>query len=275
MADGYQLEKFTEKELENFENLRGQAFAKLYVIDSLDYLLLMAYRFEEYVVEKIDKQGKQYLVLKKNENKGINNFSYAEILNRIEENFELLNPKEQKYYLKLKDLFSLQAGRMQLYQSFPNTQARNIANLLLPEHIEVKEDNKKEKLIWLGELEQAKLLIEEWKKYKFIGKIDTEKVLSMFCDMNGESFSNFKREIIIWDGTDSELTLFFRKMTEQPYKLVSAKQIWQKLSNCFLNSDGDALKPKSLSVSSQKAKPRTSDTIEAILREVCSSKNQS
>ena len=188
------------------------------------------------------------------------------MLERIEDNTENLNMKEKIYFYKIKQLIELQLSKIELHINYPNVLLLNAGNYKTEQNETLKEEIKKERIVCLTEKEIIEKLIDAWKKNSFIDNIETEKILSIFCDIYGNLFTTYPKEKMKWNKRQSELTYFFRLLIDPSNKIISDNKIWVKVSKCFLVNDVKSLMPSSLAVSSQKGNPKSKDLIKRIVK---------
>lgn len=129
MDDEYRLIKFTKEDLTNFNYIEERARNFPFVKDSLEYLLDVLYRFENYVVEKIIFRNKRQLKLRKN------NFSdttdLIKIVDRIEEYSDELSIDERLFILKIRNLITHIMRRLHVDGLYSKSRLRNDSPSLL------------------------------------------------------------------------------------------------------------------------------------------------
>lgn len=136
MDEDYRLRKFTKEDLANFNYIEERTSSFPFVKDSLDYLLDVLYRFENYVVEKIMFRNKRQLKLRKN------NFSdktaLIKIVDRIEEYSDELSIDERLFISKIRNLITHQMRRLHVNSLYAESRLRNKSLYLLEEQKEDK-----------------------------------------------------------------------------------------------------------------------------------------
>ena len=95
--------------------------------------------------------------------------------------------------------------------------------------------------------------------------MNIDKALSIFCNAKGIRFSNVQSEKIKWKKNNTDLGFFFREMIYGKTKIISDKEIWVKVSNHFLDRNGNKIKPNSISVASQSKNPKNKKLIKKII----------
>ena len=169
MDDGYLFRKFTDKDLDNFDLVEKQVSKIPHIKESLEYILTEMYAFSNYIAEKKLTSNKK---LKSKIVKRNNNLAISNMLEETEMYEENLTIKERLYIAKLKNLYILQEKRLNIHSSFTTQAIRNNINFFNEEHENIIEDNIKNYIVFLGEKEQATLLITEWIKNSFIDNIE-------------------------------------------------------------------------------------------------------
>lgn len=264
------------EDFNRFEVFEQSALAIPFVKESVEYLLTIRYKFENYVTEKIYNPKKKITYHNtyppKKENKQLTGINYNQEPAHLEQlkALGILDERESDFFDKLNNLIRLQMNRMRLHQEFPNINIRNQISYSNEDQIYLTEKEKKENLIWLGSRDQLELLLTELIDKKYHG--EKEKLLGLFCDMNGRSFTRAKKEKTKWHKHNSELAFLIRLLISGSNKLLSAESIWVKTSKCFNDNNGKTITPKSLSVSSQKGNPKTQDELKSIVEKVKSLK---
>lgn len=260
MDEDPQLWKLKYEDLNNFEFFEKYAFTIPFVKDSVEYLLTIRYKFENYITEKLHSTNKKthsprIITTTETKQQPITRENYREIVNLEKINtMELLSKSEALFYDKLNNLIRLQMNRMRLHQELSGINIRNQINYGGQEQILLDEHEKKENLIWLGTKEQLQLLLVELTANKFIAGGDKERVLRLFCDNTGKTFNRIKKEMVRWQGKQTELSLLIKDFSEGSNKLLSNEHIWAKTTNCFLDQNGKQLKSNNLGVAYQKGK---------------------
>lgn len=274
MEDDPQLWKIKYEDLNNFEFFEKCAFTIPFVKDSVEYLLTIRYKFENYVTNKIHTAKKKLVPTKaeslpKNSNQIIPFNNFREIVNLEQiRMLDILDKREAIFYDKLNNLIRLQMNRMRLHQELPGINIKNQINYGGEEQVTLNVKEVKENLIWLGSKEQLKLLIEELTDNKFLAAADKEKVLRLFCDNSGKTFNRIKKEMVRWLGKKTELSLLINTATDGSNKLLSNEHIWSRTAKCFLDENGKQLNPKSLGVAYQKGNPKTKELLADIIKKV-------
>ncbi len=143
MDEDYRLRKFTKEDLTNFNYIQEKASAFPFVKDSLEYLLDVLYRFENYVVEKIIFRNKRQLKLRKN------NFSentdLIKIVDRIEEYSDELSIDERLFISKTRNLITHQMRRLHVDGLYGESRLKNKSPFLVEEHGKDKSVKNKDK----------------------------------------------------------------------------------------------------------------------------------
>ncbi len=268
MKDDHHTGEFNHDYIGKFEGIQKRALEIPYVKDSVEYLLTIAYEFENYIVEKIADRDKTGLVLRKIETDAAGGSNVFLILERIKEFEEHLTIKERLFIIKIKNLIELQLKKLKLHTVFPENHIRNRARILLAENSEQVEAIKKERIVWLAGKEKAERLVALLQKHHFIDETDADICLSIFCGKDGELFTKENPIKIKWNGLNSELTYLIRRLTGGGGRFITDTELWVKVSRWFLDKNGKALKANNLSVSSQKGKPKTKSVIDAIIKEL-------
>lgn len=251
------LRKFTAKDLDNFDQVQSNALSKELLAESVDYVAFEIYRFKNYAIEKILRKSKKGSSLARG---------------NIEElrNCEDLSIEDRIYAAKLINLRARLSERLQLKSDPKLFSIKNIMDYQEEDSLYTDEENKKKYIVFLAEKGKAELLAGEWIKNKFIDGLETQDVLSIFCDYNGKRFSNLDFERIRWNGNNRELGYFIRMMLQPNTKLLSDHEIWMKVSNFFLDRNGNKINPNNISVASQSI-PKGKQLIEKIVNKVKSS----
>lgn len=266
MDEEYRLRKITKEDLANFNYIEEKALAFPFVKDSVDYLLNVLYRFENYVVEKIIYGNKEEWRLRQKRTN--DKTDLISIVDRIDEYGDELSLEERFFISQVKNLITHQMRRLHADDMYPNSKLKNKNTLLIQEHNKDKSENKKDRIVWLVSKEQLEKLIIEWQKNQFIEEKNTEKVISNFCDTTGELFTTVTKEKIQWCKDITELVLFIGEMVNSKFKLIAGDEFWVKVCKCFFNKDGNELKPESLAVTYQKAKPKSKEKILKIVKTI-------
>lgn len=266
MEEEYHLRKFTKEDLNNFNNIEEKALAFPFVKDSLDYLLNVLYRFENYVVEKICYGNKEEWRLK--HTRTTDKTDLISIVDRIEEYGEELSIEERIFISQVKNLITHQMRRLHIDELYPKSRLKNKNIYLLEEHKPDKGENKKERLLWLVSKEVLEKLVIEWEENHFIEEDNREKVTSNFCDKNGELFTQGPKVKIRWCKKITELVVFIGEMVNSKFKYIADEDIWVKVCKCFVKKDGSELNPDSLAVTYQKAKPKSKELILKIIKTI-------
>lgn len=260
MDDDPQLWKIKYEDLNNFEFFEKCAFTIPFVKDSVEYLLTIRYKFENYVTNKIHTAKKKLVSnkttnLSKTNNQLIPINSYREIVNLEQiRMLDILDKREAMFYDKLNNLIRLQMNRMRLHQELPGINIKNQINYNGEEQVILNVKEIRENLIWLGSKEQLQLLIEELITNKFLAAADKERVLRLFCDNSGKTFNRIKKEMVRWQRKNTELSMMIKEFSEGSNKLLSNERIWARTAKCFLDQNGKQLKPNNLGVAYQKGK---------------------
>ncbi|QQS34775.1 MAG: hypothetical protein IPM56_10925 [Ignavibacteriales bacterium] len=266
MDDEYQARKFTKEDLDQFNNIEEKALTFPLAKESLEYLLNVLYKFENYVVEKICYGNQEEWRLKqtrRNERTDI-----LGIVDRIEEYGDELSMEERLFILRVKNLITHQMRRLHVDELYPKSRLRNRNVLLLAEHKPDKAENKKERIVWLSSKEVLQRLINEWKGNHFIEESNSEKVMSNFCDKDGVLFTAAHKEKIRWCKNNTELVTFIGEMAFSKFKCIAGDEIWAKVCKCFLSKDGKEMKPGSLAVTYQNCKPKNRELILNIIKTI-------
>lgn len=266
MDEEYRLRKFTKEDLTKIDQIEEKTYAYIFVKDSLEYLLNVLYRFDNYVVEKSIYGGKEEWRLRKN--KSNDKGDLISIVDRIEEYGDELSAEERVFIYKVRNLITHQMRRLQVDEMFLKSRLKNKNNYLLEEHKLDKSENRKDRIIWLGSKEVLIKLTNEWMKNQFIDDQDKDKVISNFCDKNGELFTQVRKEKIQWCKKITELVIFIGEMANSKIKFIASEEIWVKVCKCFLNKDGAELNADSLAVTYQKAKPKSKNDIIKIISKI-------
>jgi hypothetical protein len=262
MEEEYHLRKFTK---EQFEQIKQNAMDIPLVRDSIDYLLSVLYEFEKYVIENISYGNKQGLRLRISENDIMEKNNPISIVDRIEEYESELSLDQRIFAANIKTLITHQMRRLHIDEMYPRSRLKNKNNYFLEEHKPDKSQNKKDRLVWLGDKEILVKLVTEWEKNQFIEEKNQEKAISNFCNKNGDLFTAVPKEKIRWCKKITELVVFIGEMVYSKYKFIATDEIWAKVCKCFLKEDGSELNPDSLAVTYQKAKPKSKGLIIKIL----------
>lgn len=268
MKDDHHYGEFKNEYIGQFEGIQKRALELPYVKDSIEYLLTIAYGFENYIVEKIAERDKTGLVLKKIETDAAGGSNLFLILERIKEYEEHLTIQERLFIIKIKNLIELQIKKMRLHTVFPENHIRNRTPFIIVENQKLTEANKKERIVWLAEKEEAEKLIKHLHQNRFIDETDADICLSIFCGKDGELFKKENPVTVKWNGKNSELTYLIRKLSGGSGKFITDDEVWVKVSKWFLDKNGKELKPNSLSVSSQKGNPKSKAVIDAIVKDL-------
>ncbi|MBK7380312.1 MAG: hypothetical protein IPJ03_15215 [Ignavibacteriales bacterium] len=268
MDEEYRVRKFSKEDLDNFNNIEEKALAFPFVKDSLDYLLNELYRFENYVVEKICYGNKEEWRLK--QTRTSEKIDLISIVDRIEEYGDELSLEERLFISKVKNLITHQMRRLHIDELYPKSRLKNKNIYLLEEHEPDKVENKKDRIVWLTSKEELEKLTITWGENQFIEEKDIEKVISNFCDKNGELFTTVRKEKIRWCKKITELVVFIGEMVNSKYKFIGSDEIWVKVCKCFMNQDRSELNPDSLAVTYQKAKPKSKELILKIIKTISS-----
>jgi hypothetical protein len=266
MDDEYRLRKITKEVIANFNYIEEKALAFPFVKDSLDYLLNVLYGFENYVVEKIIYGNKEVWRLRQNRTN--EKTDLISIVDRIEEYGDELGIEERLFISKIRNLITHQMRRLHVDELYPKSRLKNKNTLFIEEHNRDKSENKKDRIVWLVSKEVLEKLIIEWQKNQFIQEKNTEKVISNFCDTTGELFTTVTKEKIQWCKDITELVVFIGEMVNSKFKLIAGDEFWVKVCKCFFNKDGNELKPESLAVTYQKAKPKSKEKILKIVKTI-------
>ncbi len=266
MDEDYRLRNITKEDLANFNNIEQKALALPFVKDSVDYLLSVLYRFENYVVEKMSHGNNEEWRLR--QTKTNEKTDLISIVDRIDEYGDELSLEERVFISKVKNLITHQMRRLHADDMYPKSRLKNKNTLLLEEHIRDKSENKKDKIVWLVSKEQLEKLIIEWQKNQFIEEKNVEKVISNFCDINGELFSTTQKDKIRWCKKITELVAFIGEMVNSKFKFIAGDEIWVKVCKCFINNDGSELNHYSLAVAYQNAKPKSKGSILKIIKTI-------
>ena len=264
MDDGYLFRKFTDKDLDKFDLVEKQVSKIPHIKESLEFILIEMYAFSNYITEKkltSNKKLKSKIVKKKN-------IAITNMLEETEMYEENLSLKERLYIAKLKNLYILQEKRLNIHTTYPDKSIKNRTNYFLEDQQLLNEENISNYIIFFGGKEKAELLINEWKKNKFIDDINTEKVLSIFCDSKGNNFTTLISEKIKWNTYNTDLGFFFREMINGRTKLISDKEIWVKVSKYFLDKNGMEIAPNNISAASQVKNPKNKLLIQKIINNV-------
>jgi len=254
MDEEYHLQKFTKEDLDSFDKIQNNVFLISDLTESIEYLFEIVYGFKNYIVDRVFEEIK--LNLTPNKITGTIQIDIVKILDKLEENAEYLTIKERIFLSKIRNLVGLQIAKLQLHSSYPKQKVKNRIHYLLEEHKVDFDKIKEDRLIWLGGKGKAELLVKQWKEYNYIEQIETEIVLSIFCDPKGNTFSPKDKTKIRWLKYNTELALFINGMTTITNKLISDESIWVKVCKCFISKNGKELDPNSMAVSYQKTKPR-------------------
>lgn len=134
------------------------------------------------------------------------------------------------------------------------------------------------KLVWLGSKEQLRILFSKLQKYGFVEDISehpdrTEKYFSVFSGPDGQSYTEYTPEKIIWNTPIRELAYLIDKLASLGKSaLIKNKDVWVKTSNVFLQSNGNPVNSDSMgSLISRKTKFTNKshlDQIISVLRKV-------
>ena len=187
--------------LKNFEFFERYALAIPFVKDSVEYLLTIRYKFDNYVTNKIHTSKKKLVsdkttIHSKPSNQIIPIRNYREIVNLEQiRMLDILDKREVMFYDKLNNLIGLQMNRMRLHQELPGINIRNEINYGGEEQVILNVKEIKENLIWLGSKEQLQLLIEELTNNDFLTASDKKKALRLFCDRSGKTFNKIQKEL--------------------------------------------------------------------------------
>jgi hypothetical protein len=255
MNDDPSLWKLKYEDLKNFEFYENYALTIPFVKESVEYLLIIKYKFQNYITEKLTKNTKPQII-------------NLESLEKTEELEKYLDIPERIFLQKLRNLIQCQMSKINLHNNYPNVQIRNIQNYLLQEHPTKNVETAKERLIWMESIEKLKALIQALKENGFIERTQTEKILSVFCDKKGNTFNTLSKEMITWNKQKSELAYLMRLLIDAKYRMLADREIWVKVSKCIVDKDGNAIKPNSLAVSSQKGNPKSKELINSIVDKV-------
>lgn len=274
MKDDHHSGEFKNEYIGQFEEIQKRALGIPYVKDSIEYLLTIAYGFENYVVEKIADRDKTGLLLKKIEKDAAGGSNVFLILEQIKEFEEHLTIHERLFIIKIKNLIELQIKKMRLHTVFPENHIRNRNRFLLEENPVQVEAIKKERIVWLAGKEKAEMFMALLQKHHFINEMEIEICLSIFCGKDGELFTKVNPIKIKWNGKNSELAHLIRKLSDGSEKYITNDELWVKVSKWFLDKNGKELKPNSISVSSQKGNPKSKALLDAIVSSVIKNKNQ-
>ncbi len=128
MNEEYRLRKFTKEDLANFNYIEERAWAFPFVKDSLDYLLDVLYRFENYVVEKIIFRNNRQLKLRKNNFS--DNTDLIKIVDRIEEYSDELSIDERLFISKIRNLITHVMRRLHVEGLYSKSRLRNDTPIL-------------------------------------------------------------------------------------------------------------------------------------------------
>lgn len=143
MDDEYRLRKFTKEDLANFNYIEERVRNFPYVRDSLEYLLDVLYRFENYVVEKIIFRNKRQLKLRRNNLS--DNADLIKIVDRIEEYRDELSIDERLFISKIRNLITHLMRRLHVDGLYSKSRLRNESPALLVKHIQDKRIKVKDK----------------------------------------------------------------------------------------------------------------------------------
>lgn len=161
MEEEYRLRKFTKEDLANFNYIEERAWSFPLVRDSLDYLLDVLYRFENYVVEKIIFRNKRQLKLRKN------NFSDStdliKIVDRIEEYSDELSIDERLFISKIRNLITHVMRRLHVDGLYSKSRLRNDSPPRLEKHTQEKRIKVKDKSD-VKDISSVNLLVEPKQK---------------------------------------------------------------------------------------------------------------
>jgi len=144
MDDDYRLWKFTNEDLNNFEKIEKQVLTMPYIMDSVEYLLSVIYRFENYVVDKITEGSKKGLRLRVVGKNRENDSNIIRILDEVEQYEEHLSIEERIYISKIKNLMRYLLKNLHVNAAYTHLQIRNNTSYLLEEHHKGKDEIKKE-----------------------------------------------------------------------------------------------------------------------------------
>lgn len=274
MDEDPQLWKLKYEDLNNFEFFEKYAFTIPFVKDSVEYLLTIRYKFENYITEKLHSTNKKTpspRIITTTETKGqpITRENYREIVNLEKiKSIDLLNKNEVLFYEKLNNLIRLQINRMRLHQELSGINIRNQINYGEQEQILLDDIERKENLIWLGTKDQLVLLINELEKNNYFDSADKEKIVRLFRDSSGKSFNRIKKEMVKWQGKKTELSMLIKGLSNGANKLLANEHIWVKTAKCFFDENGMQLNPSRLAVAYQKGQPKTKEVLNNIIKTI-------
>ncbi len=118
MEINYSLKKFTEKDLDNIEEIKTKILREPSMFESLRFILTETYRFGDYVMKRITiKNKKGILVLFECE---LTDSNIHGMFSRLEGFRDELTLKETKYLESLIWLYNLQIALLKLFNTFPN-----------------------------------------------------------------------------------------------------------------------------------------------------------
>lgn len=266
--------KLKYEDFNNFEYFEKNALTIPYVMASVEYLLSVRYKFENYVSEKVHSLNKKHIPnksinLSQNSHQLVPLSNYKEIVNLEQiRMYDILDKRESVFYDKLNNLIRFQMNRMRLHQELTGMNLRNQINFGNEEQVILSIDEIKENLVWLGSKDQLQLMIDELTANKFLAAFDKERVLRLFCDNTGKTFNRIKKEMVRWQGKQTELSMLINAATEGSNKLLSSEHIWARTAKSFLDQNGKMLDPKRLGVAYQKGNPKSKGILTGIINKI-------
>lgn len=229
MELNYSLKKFTEKDLDNIEEIKLKILKEPSVFESIRYILTETYRFGDYVMKRITiKNKKGILVLFECE---LTDSNIHGMFNRLEGFRDELSLKETNYLESLIWLYNYQIAILKLYNTFPNVSSLKKPSQLPATHqkqelekIELDSYQKyKRKPITREELierikEEEPLRLRTFKRYEL--QRELEPLAQEYDLVTGESVPmqtvrNITKRLIKegWDAKESSVAEAFRKMS--------------------------------------------------------------